>query len=399
MQDQVRDRRALQSVATQFFVNGAVFASFVPRLPEIRDQVGIRVGTLGLIMTLAGALGMVGSLVVGPLLARHGTRRLIIGGAIGLVGCLPIVGFATDPLILLIGLSALSALDVLVDISMNMQGSWLSARRHRPVMSRLHGLWSLGTLAGGLAAAQLAAAGISLRVHLVGASAVLLIAVVFVGRGLLVADEPSIEPEPSNDPRLDAARRRTARTGLLAFALAGATGVAMEMTSSDWAAFRLTDDFAAGAGLAGLAYVCNVTGMTFSRLVGDSLQSRLGRDRHLSLALATTAIGLAMASLSPHEVPTFAGYLLAGLGIAPFMPRLYDDAVRFPGRAGRGLAALTAGIRVAALGTPVIVGSLAATSLGVGQATAIVTLPSIAAFGALSLHRMRSARIAGATSS
>ncbi len=383
-------------MATQFFVNGAVFASFVPRLPEIRDQVDVRVGTLGLIMTLAGALGMVGSVVVGPLLARHGTRRLIIGGAIGLVACLPIIGFATHPLVLLLGLAGLSALDVLVDISMNMQGSWLSERRRRPVMSRLHGLWSLGTLAGGLAAAQLAAAGVSLRVHLVGASIVLLAAVVFVGRGLLVDDEPSNEPEPSTDPTLDAARRRTARLGLIAFALAGATGVAMEMTSSDWAAFRLTDDFAAGAGLAGLAYVCNVTGMTFSRLIGDSLQSWLGRDRHLVLALVTTAVGLALASLAPHEVPTFAGYLLAGLGIAPFMPRLYDDAVRFPGRAGQGLAGLTAGIRVAALGTPVIVGSLAASSLDVGQATAIVTLPSIAAFSALSVQRMRSVRMAGA---
>ena len=35
------DRRALQSVAVQFFANGLVYATFIPRLPEIRDRVGI----------------------------------------------------------------------------------------------------------------------------------------------------------------------------------------------------------------------------------------------------------------------------------------------------------------------------------------------------------------------
>ena len=43
----------------------------------------------------------------------------------------------------------MTGFDVLVDVSMNMQASWLSARRHTPVMNRLHGLWSLGTVVGG----------------------------------------------------------------------------------------------------------------------------------------------------------------------------------------------------------------------------------------------------------
>ena len=45
-----RDRRALQSVATQFFVNGAVFASISPRLPEIRTRIDVTTGTLGVLL-------------------------------------------------------------------------------------------------------------------------------------------------------------------------------------------------------------------------------------------------------------------------------------------------------------------------------------------------------------
>ena len=71
------------------------------------------------------------------------------------------------------------------------------------------------------------------------------------------------------------------------------------------------------------------------------------------------------------------GFLLVGLGVATFMPKLYDDAAWLPGRRGAGLGAMTAGMRVAYLITPVAVGGLAATSLSVGGAIAIFTLPAM----------------------
>ena len=63
---------------------------------------------------------------------------------------LSVIGAARSPAVWLIGMFTYLFVDVLVDISMNLQGSWISARRHAPVMNRLHGLWSLGTFAGGL---------------------------------------------------------------------------------------------------------------------------------------------------------------------------------------------------------------------------------------------------------
>jgi MFS family permease len=95
----------------------------------------------------------------------------------------------------------------------------------------------------------------------------------------------------------------------------------------------------------------------------------------LSVALATTGFGIA--SLVPNEMASIVGFLLAGIGVATFMPKLYDDAARLPGRRGAGLGAMTAGMRVAFLITPVVVGSLAGTSLSVGDAIAIFTLPAL----------------------
>ena len=71
----------------------------------------------------------------------------------------------------------------------------------------------------------------------------------------------------------------------------------------------------------------------------------------LSLGIATT--GVIIAALVPNDRASIVGFLLVGIGVATSMPRLYDDAARLPGRRGAGLGAMTAGMRVAFLITPV----------------------------------------------
>ncbi len=372
------DNRALLSVAVQFFVNGLVVASFVPRLPEIRDRIDVSTATLGALLAIGSAAGLLGSATVGRFIERFGTRRVLIGGALVLVASLAVIGLATTPTVFLLGLMTLSAMDVLVDSAMNTQGSWISGRRSVPVMNRLHGLWSLGTVVGGLVAAQAAAAGVSLQTHLLVASAVLLAVVVFVGRGLLTEDEYAAgDDRPATAGASGRGRRRLP---LLLLGLASGCSIAMEMTSSDWAAFRLSDDFGAAAGVAGLAYVAFTLGMTSGRFGGDWAIARFGQRRVFDVAIAMTVGALMTASFAPNRAVVLAAYVVAGLGIATQFPKLYDDAAKFPGRPGAGLGALTGGSRLALLVTPALVGTLAGTSLSVGAATALVTLPAAAIF-------------------
>lgn len=76
------------------------------------------------------------------------------------------------------------------------------------------------------------------------------------------------------------------------------------------------------------------------------------------------------------EASAIVGFLLVGIGVATFMPKLYDDAARLPGRRGGAMGAMTGGMRIAYLVTPVAVGSLAGTTLSVGDAIAIFALPA-----------------------
>ena len=378
------DRRALGSVATQFFVNGAAFASFVPRLPEIRDRVGVGLDGLGLMMTVAVTIGVIGSLRAPGLIARFGTRRTLIVGGVLLISALPTIGFATAPYVFVLGAAAMFVADGLVDVSMNLQGSWLSARRHAPVMNRLHGLWSLGTVVGGLTAAQAAAAGMSLQLHLTIAAGLMLASLLFVGRGLLAEDEEHGVDAAGEASAPTTKRTRAARLALLVLAVSGACSVTVEIVSGDWAAFRLSEDFGTTAGFAGLGYVAFTVGMTAGRLGGDAAVVRIGDDRLLRSATVVAGLGLAGAAFVPNRWVVLVAYGVAGLGTSTFFPKLYDDAARFRGRRGAGLAWLRTGSSVTALAVPTVVGVLAATSLSVGAATAIVTLPCVAGLLALS---------------
>lgn len=381
------DSRALASVAVQFFVNGAVFASFVPRLPEIRERLGLSLDELGVTLTIGAIIGLVASMASPAIIHGLGTRRALIALVMLMLVGLVIVGLASTPVIFLIGFSAILMADGVVDVAMNLQGSWLSARRHVPVMNRLHGLWSLGTVAGGLVAAQAAASGVSLRTQLIVVAAALAAALVFVGRGLLQVDEGGDEPDALDGviPK----RTRARWIMLIVLAVSGGFALTVELVSSEWAAFRLSEDFGTSLGVAGLGFVAFSVGMTIGRLFGDAILVRLGDALLFRGAIVVSGTGLAVAAFAPHEFLVLLGYSIAGVGISVFFPKLYDDAAKSPGRRGVALTWLRSGSSLMSLVTPTAVGVLAASRLSVGAATAIVTLPCIAGFALLALLAFR----------
>lgn len=364
-----RDRRALQAVATQFFINGAVVASYVPRLPGIRDRLGVDLGTIGIVIAIATAGGVFGSAAVSRAIDRFGTKRVMVGGAVALVAMLPVVGFVSTWFQLLVVLALIAASDVMTDVAMNLQGSALSARRSTPVMNRLHAMWSLGTVVGGLIAAAMAGFDVSLRVHLLAAAGVLLVGLLYVVPGLLTEDDV-----PEEDDSVVGERRGAKLVWL--FGLLGAAAIVPEMINSDWAAFRLTDDLDASDGVAGLAYVAFTSGMVTGRLVGDGIVERLGSNTMLRVATVVAAVGVAVATLIPAVPSVFIGLFIAGLGVSVMFPQLYDAAARSP-QSGAALGGLTAGSRIALLGAPALVGALANTAtFTVGSAIALVTIPA-----------------------
>jgi fucose permease len=361
----------LVSLSVQFFVNGAVYASLIARLPEIRDQVEVSVDLLGLILSAGAMTGLAGSFFVGPVIRTLGTRSIMIVGELLYVCALPIIGFSTSWMVLVIGLIALALVDVFIDVAMNVQASTVSSRRHRPVMSRLHGVWSMGSVIGGLVAAGVAAAQVVVHLHLVVVSAVLAVAVLAIRSGLLRPDEQQAVPSQAQSN----GRRRRLAPAMVALGLASAVAVPLDVVPGEWAAFRLADDFSAGAALAAAAFTAYTIGATAGGFAGDAFVARTGRTRLLRIAAVLSATSVSLASLIPSVSAALAGFFLAGFGVALIGPQLAEAAALAPGRPGSGFAVLFIGNRAAGLLAPIAMGTVAGATGGIGLAMVLLTVP------------------------
>jgi len=385
-----RDRRALGAIAAQFFVNGAMTASFIARSPQIRDRIGVTLDRFGLLVSIASLAGLAASLLAGRIVHRVSTKRVLLWGGAAMVSSLPLIGVATGPALWMAGLALYMFTDALVDISMNLQGSWISARRHTPVMNRLHGLWSLGFFAGGLGAVVANALGAPVPVHLTIVAAIMAVVVVAVTRNVLPADEDGHADAPVVAVAPPAGRAR--RLPITLLGLGGLFAVIIEVSGGDWSTFRLTDDFGSSAAIGSVAFVAYTIGMTAMRFGGDVLQLRLGHMGLHRITVALTMIGFVLALLVPSASVSIVGFVLVGIGVATMMPKLYDDAARLPGRRGAGLGAMTTGMRIGFLAAPVAIGAVAGTSWTVGAAVALFAIPATIGFAAVTETNARMIR-------
>ncbi len=391
------DRRALAATAIQFFVNGAMTASFVARAPQLRDQIGVSVEGFGLLVTISSVIGLLASAVAGRIIHAAGTRNVLRGAGLAMSGALLIIGGADEPAMWLVGMFVYVFFDVLVDISMNLQGSWISGRRHAPVMNRLHGLWSLGGFTGGLGAVAANAIGLSPFTHLAIVGAMFAMVVVVAGKFLLATDEEHSLADANPEVR-QPAKWRLPTLPVALLVAAGMFAVTAESIGGDWSTFRLIDDFGASSEIGSLAFAAFAVGMTTMRFAGDVLQHRLGVVSLYRASIAVCTTGFVVATLIPSQPVSILGFAMVGAGAATFVPKLYDDAARLPGRRGAGLGALTAGLRIAFLVSPVLVGSIAGTSLSVGQAIAVTAIPSMIGLAVVSEWNERLIRARRASS-
>jgi MFS family permease len=378
------DRRTFVSLGLQCVVNAFVYSTYVARLPDIRDKTGLSIAAMGLVMTIGNLAGLAAMLPSAAVIRRWGSKRVMVVSSVAYVLTLPVLGSSRSPTMLVAAVIAMMVTNALVDVAVAMQSATFSARRHYPAMSRLSGLYSLGTVGGGVAASAIVAAGFDVSVHLLVLAVALAVALVFVSPGLLPADD-----RPA-DRRGDPAAPSRTWVLVAVLGLASAFAVPLDVVPGEWATFRVTDDLGGSESQAALAFVAFTIGMTAGRLAGDRATARLGPVRLLRAAVLLSAAGLVLgATVGGAELAT-AGFLLAGLGISVVSPLLTEAAGRTPGPA---FTAMFTGNRLAGLLTPLAMGTLAGTPmLAVGGAMIVLVVPSAALLlllGAAAVSRQR----------
>jgi MFS family permease len=345
------NRRNTAAVGVLFFVNGAVFSNWLPRVPEVRDRLGISNAGLGAALIGGGLGGVIGSLLVAKLLARLGSRRLVLFAAPMLALLLPLIAVVPSAFALAAVLTSLGFLDVLNDMAMNAQGVIVQERLGRSIMQRLHAGWSLGFVTGAGIGSLAAAAEIGVGVHLMCVSGALLITL-FVVRTWLVPVDP---PAP---PPLEGSTRRV--SGVMVAVAVMAIAIAwIEVTPNDWSAVIMRDVFHATRA-AGAATVVFAAAMLLGRLVGDHVVERFGSRAVFDGALLLSLTGAIVLVVAPWLLLGLMGFAIWGLGVSVLFPQLYGMAATLPGTAaGAGLGAMALGQRFGGLMSPLLVGFIA----------------------------------------
>lgn len=374
-------RHARVAVAVCFALNAVLYANLVPRLPEVRDDLGLSNTALG----AALAALPLGALVVGPaaaaLMARWGSGRLASGGLVVLGLAVAAVPLASSWWQLAGALLVAGAMDALVDVGQNAHGLRVQRGYGRSILNALHGLWSIGAVVGGLLGSAAAGLGVPLGVHLGTSAVVFGVLALVVSRWMLPGPDGTAEdgphPPEAAAPAPDGTGAGTRGSALLALSVLGvlAAGAAVvEDSASSWSALYLRDDLAAGAVTAGLGFVSFQLAMTLGRLTGDRVVDRFGQRRVARVGGALVALGMGGALAVPSAPSTLAGFALAGLGVATLVPAVYAAADGLPGlRPGVGLTAVNWLLRVGFLVAPPLTGLIAdLASLRVGLLLVVV---------------------------
>jgi MFS family permease len=316
------------AVTVVFALNGAALGSWAPRVPALTEQIGAEPGAFGLALLGASVGMLLAASASGRLIERFGSRMVIAVSTVAACLLLPAVGAAGSVLALGVALAGLGAAVGVLDVGMNAAGVVVERRARRPIMATFHAGFSVGALVGSAAAALAAAHDWSPARHLTVAAVAAVVVL-----SLVVRSVPgiSVGPRRSNEsPRAGGAApaRRVALWLLAAVALCSAIA---EGASSDWSALLLVTEQGMSEGAAALAYSAFSLAMALARLAGAWIQARIGATRLLAGGALCAGAGLCIAALIPVLAAGFAGFVLAGAGLAASFP----VALSLAGEAGK----------------------------------------------------------------
>ncbi|GAA0453591.1 MFS transporter [Streptomyces sp. NPDC046215] len=351
-------RRARVAVAVVFAVHGAVTGAFATRIPWIQDHLGLGSGELGIALAFPAIGAACAMPLAGRISHRFGSRAALRGLLALWCASLALPALSPGLLTLCAALAVYGATAGTADVAMNALGVETEERLGRSIMSGLHGMWSVGTLAGAAVGTVAAHAGLDARVHLGLMALLLTVLGAVVCHWVLDLRTPAEEHPP---PRFSLPPRSALAIGAVGFCAVFAEGAGL-----DWSAVYLRDAVGTDAGLAAACTTAFSCTMAAARFAGDGAVRRFGPVRTVRASgVVATAGGLAVV-LAPGPAVAIAGFALLGLGIAVVVPLAFAAAGRSgpaPSQAIAGVATIT---YTSGLVAPAAIGQIAhASSLAV----------------------------------
>jgi len=361
--------RARNAIYASFFFLGFLGLAWIPRIPEIKNSLGLSDGQFGLVL-LASTVGSIpGAQIAGRVVHSFSSKIVVrISGMLLPLGVF-VVGMADSVQILLLGLFITGFNVSFMDIAINGQAVEIEKHTQGRWMSSFHGFWSIGafaaTLVGGLIANF-----VSPRDNLIAIAVLGLIVFQFIAHFLLPPEHDGHLGEPGKD---DAGKVKLfGKESLILWALGIGLMCALipEGGAYEWSGILLQDHMGIGKGLNAAAATTFSLAMIASRLLGDRAFEKWGHVNTVKyggyLGGGLWGIGLLVGISISDSYPTAGliivclGFGAAGFGMGPFFPAFNLAAASIPGIAPSvGLARVGLIAIAAYFGGPTIIGLIA----------------------------------------
>jgi MFS family permease len=307
--------------ATGFFflANGLCHGTLMARMPALKAHVGVNDQLLGQALLALGLGALAAFPLTGRMVKRYGSALVtcVMCAALLLVVSLPAIADRWSLLagsMLLIGVFSGS-----LNVAMNAQAIAVERHTCRPVMSTMHGMYSLGGVLGALGTAILS--NIAVTHHLLGISAVGLALLPLCGVKLMDDAPPTLLVQKKK--RLSLPHKSL--QGLCVLAMCA---FLCEGAIADWSALLLHDGKGASEAVSALGFGSFAACMLIGRLSGDRLRTRFDESmliRYLSLAACS---GLLLSVFAVNPWLCIVGFGLAGSGFSIMVPIIISSAGR-----------------------------------------------------------------------
>ena len=343
-------------VMSVFFLHAFVNGGLLTRIADLQTHWGVNAAELGLVL-----MGQpIGAMLMFPLtsilIERYPMAGILQSGLITLVVSIAAIGFVDHALFGLVLLVIYGAGFSLCNIAMNLEADRVEARSPKLIMSRCHGLWSIGLLSASLIGVAFRGLGVAVDWHFASMLPVCGAAMYIIFRSFEPAPPRGLtQPGAGWASRFSVPSRNTLRiVGVMVAAVLIDTGAAA------WGIILMRDLFTLSTLVETAILPTYLASAALMRLLSDRLIERFGRVRFAYSAFAVASAGVLILTLAGSAPVAYLGFILMGIGVSPIFPMCISAAAQFTDRpASQNVTATTMTVGLLLLGAAPMMGFVA----------------------------------------
>ncbi|MGA1200472.1 MAG: MFS transporter [Aquiluna sp.] len=334
----IQATRARWSLALLFLVMGVSSMAWVPRIPEIKSDLGLNDAQFGLMLAASSVGAVLGAQYSGRLVHRLGSKNtlrisqfVMPLGVITMGLTMTVPGIMAGLFVMGLGYSAM-------DIAANSQAVIVEKLTKKRFLASLHGAWSIGTFFTAIFG------GAVVGVLTPGQNLLVLgIAAVFI---FIPLTEQMLASDLDDHKGAEGTSSKMPWFGgkyilLWAFAIGSLGSFVAEGASMDWGGILLAEHMGVAPGFTASVFATFSLAMIISRFTSDRIMEKHGSYKTVLYAgifgggfwaiSILTAVPLSATNPIAAMILINAGFFAAGLGIGPIFPAYILASAEIPG--------------------------------------------------------------------